>query len=126
MWAWGLAMVDFLGPFLFGFSWLAAAILLVVLLRRPAAHAVSVRSGVARDLAWILVALLLATFLAGLPFSLGLCHGGFDDPLRCSVVPVDVIEPLAPFTLLLALAAIFAAPLLAAVALACEAVHRRT
>ena len=118
-------MVDFLGPFLFGFSWLAGALLLVVLLTRPAARAVSLRSRTARVSAYVLVALLLATFLAGLPFSLGLCRGGFDDPLRCSVVPVDVIEPLAPFTLLLALAAIFAAPLLAAVALAFEAVHRR-
>lgn len=121
----GLAMVDFLGPFLFGFSWLAGALLLVVLLRRSAARAVSLRSRVARVSAYVLVALLLATFLAGLPFSLGLCRGGFDDPLRCSVVPVDVIEPLAPFTLLLALAAIFAAPLLAAVALLFEALKRR-
>jgi len=117
-------MVDFLGPLLFGFSWLAGALLLVVLLRRPAAHAISVRSGVARGLTWILIALLLTTFLAGLPFSLGLCRGGFDDPLRCSVVSVTMVEPLAPFTLLLALATIVAAPLLAAVALTFETVHR--
>jgi hypothetical protein len=118
-------MADFWGPFLFGMSWLAMALALVVLLRRPAAQAVSVRSPIARVLAWVLAALLLATFLTGLPFSLGLCRGGFEDPLRCSVVPVEMVEPLAPLMLLLALACMFIAPLLAAVALTFEALHRR-
>jgi hypothetical protein len=118
-------MADFWGPFLFGMGWLAMAMALVVLLRRSATHAISLRSGIARVLAWVLIALLLATFLAGLPFSLGLCRGGFDDPLRCSVVPAEMVEPLAPLTLLLSLATIVAAPLLAAVALTFEALHRR-
>lgn len=118
-------MYDFLGPFFFGMSWLALALAGLWLLTRRPSHALALRAPAARVLAWTLVVLTLSTFVAALPFSLGFCRGGFDDPLRCSVLPVALVAPTSILSLLLAMAGLVATPPLAAGALILELVKRR-
>lgn len=117
-------MHEFLGPFLFGMSWLALALLALWLLRRSPDRRVSLRSQPARATVWLLLCVALAAFAVGLPYSLGLCRGGFDDPVTCTVIPAGPVEALSPLSLLLNLGALFAAPLLAATALLLEALKR--
>jgi hypothetical protein len=117
-------MHDFWGPFVFGMSWLALALVLVWLLRRSSQHRLALRNRAARVLAWMLVLLAASIFLLGLPFSLGLCRGGFDDPLTCAVVPLAVAEVTSPLSLVATIAGLLAVPALLALILALEVVNR--
>jgi hypothetical protein len=111
-------MDDFWDPFLFGTSWLAVALALVWLLQRERPHRLALRSRLARALAWMLVVLAALVFVLGLPFSLGFCRGGFDDPLTCSVVPPGIAEATAPLSLLVTIAGLLGGqPLLALIGL---------
>jgi hypothetical protein len=106
-------MDDFWRPFLFGTAWLVLAVALLALLKRSTQHRLSLQSRLARMLGSILIGLALAIFVSGLPFSLGFCRGGFDDPLTCLMLPVAMVEGIAPLSLLLALAGIVIVPILA-------------
>ncbi len=115
---------DFWKPFLFGASWLAAALAVIWLLRRAPEHLLALRSRVARILGAILAGLALAVFVSGLPFSLGFCRGGLDDPLTCSILPVEMVEGIAPLSLLLAIVGLVTIPVLATAMAILEAVKR--
>lgn len=119
-------MDDFWGPFSFGMSWLALALLLVWLLARAPARKLALRSRPARATAWTLVVAALAVFASGLPFSLGFCRGGLDDPLACSGIPVEFAEATSALALLLTTAGLLLAPVLAAATLIFEVLKRRS
>lgn len=118
-------MADFWEPFFFGFVWLVLAFVALWLLKRPASDRLSLRSGLARGLTWGLVVLALAIFVTDLPYSLGLCRGGFDDPVTCAVVPAALAEVTSALTILLVLAAVVVVPALVAAVLIGEVVKRR-
>jgi len=118
-------MNGFWVPFVFGLSWLALALLFLWLLQRAPEQRLALRSRAARVLAGVLVALPLSIFVIGLPFSLGFCRGGFDEPVRCSVLPAGVVDATSALSLLLVIAGLFAAPVLAAGVLILEALKRR-
>jgi len=122
--SWG-AMDDFWGPFVFGMSWLALALISLWLLKRPPERRLSLRSHIARVLGWTIALLALSIFMTDLPFSLGFCRGGFDDPVTCSILPVALVEATSPLSLLLAIAAIAMAPILAAAMVILEGLERR-
>ena len=116
---------DFWGPFFFGFVWLVAALAVVWVLKRPVSHRLALRSVVARVLAWILVVFCLTVFVLDLPYSLGVCRGGLDDPVRCWAVPAGIVEPLAAAMLFLVLAGLLVVPLLLGGMLVMELLKRR-
>jgi len=119
-------MMDaFWKPFLFGASWLALAVALLGLLKRAPQRRWSLHSHPARVLGSILFVLALAIFMTDLPFSLGFCRGGFDDPLTCRLLPVAVVEGIAPLSLLLAIAGILTAPVLGMAIVILEGLKRR-
>jgi hypothetical protein len=118
-------MDDFWGPFLFGAGWLALAAAFYWLLKRPREQVVSLRGRLSRGLAWTITELALATFITGLPFSLGFCRGGFDDPLTCSYLPVRLVEAIGSLSLLLAVAGTVLVPIFAGAILLIEALGRR-
>lgn len=119
-------MDDFWGPLCFGMSWLALALLLVWLLAREPARKLALRSRPARALAWTLVVAALAVFASGLPFSLGLCRGGLDEPFACRGIPVHFAEATSALALLLTTAGVLVAPVLAAATLILEVLKRRS
>jgi hypothetical protein len=118
-------MVDFWRPFLFGAGWLALALAFLWLLGRGPERRLSLRNRTARVLAAILAGLALAIFVTGLPFSLGFCRGGLDGPLICSVLPVALVEGVAPLSLLLAFTGLVVAPGLGIAILFLERPKRR-
>jgi hypothetical protein len=118
-------MDDFWGPFYFGVSWLALALIVLWLLGRAPQHHLSLRSDLARGLGWSTAVLALLIFVTGMPFSLGFCRGGFDDPLTCSILPVTMVERTYALTLLLTITGIFVTPILAAAVIVLEGLKRR-
>ncbi len=118
-------MDDFWGPFYFGMSWLALALIVLWLLGRSPQRHLSLRSDLARVLGWSTTALALAIFVTGLPFSLGFCRGGFDDPLTCNILPVTMVERTSALTLLLTITGVFVSPILAAAVIVLEGLKRR-
>lgn len=118
-------MEDFWGPFFVGLGWLALALIVLWLIKRPSMHRLALHSASARVLAWILAAYAFTTFAVGLPYSLSFCRGGFDDPIRCWAFSADIAGVLAPLWLLLVLAGIVVVPVLSAAILVLELLKRR-
>jgi len=117
-------MSDFWGPFVFGFVWLAIALVALWLLRRAKSGRLSLRSTFARLMTWAVAVITLIIFVVDLPYSLGFCLGGFEDPVACTLFPTEIAEATSALTLLMVLAAVVVVPVLAIGALLVETLTR--
>lgn len=117
-------MKDFWGPFLFGMSWLVLAILLLLMLRASPSALFAMRSRVARVFAWIVAIVCLLIFIMELPYSLGLCRGGFDDAVKCVVLPEAFVNSISAYTFFSILGGLTLVPGLVFLTALFELVHR--